>query len=62
MYDDLEDPESDGANSDIALIRNSTPSGLAGKRGGRGAGYYSREDDLLDKAVGGGGYQGRSYF
>ncbi len=62
MYDDLDDPESEGAASDISLIRNSTPSGLAGKRGGRGAAYYSREDDLLDKAVGSGGYQERSYF
>ncbi len=62
MYDDLEDPESEGAESEVGLIRTSTPSGLAGKRGGKGASYYSKEDDLLEKAVGSSGYSGRSYF
>ncbi len=60
MYDELDDPESD-MDSNADLIRSSTPSsGLAGKRGGKGRAHYSRDDELLDEAVG--GRHGRSYF
>ena len=49
MDEELDDPDSE---SDVQLLWSSTPHGLAGKRGGRSKGYYSRDDELLDEAVG----------
>lgn len=48
MYDDLDEPDSE-TQSDIQLLRTSTPYGLAGKKG---RGKSSRDDRLLAAAVG----------
>ena len=53
MEEELDEPDSE---SDVQLLRTSTPQGLAGKRGGKSRAHYSRDDELLDEAV------GRSYL
>ena len=49
MFDDLDEPDSE-RESDVQLLRTSTPHGLAGKKG-RGK-KASRDDRLLAAAIG----------